>query len=99
MTKTQILIGSLSNDLFRVANCTVNGSTRNAFRFMQEAKRWSVPLQKQKVAKHIKKIAQEVSTFTGDKVTLEQAEQYLMHGILLQNYALQRLKKVPDIGY
>ena len=99
MTKTQILIGSLSNDLFRVASCTVNGSTGSAFRFTQEAKRWAVPLQKQKVAKHIKKIAQEVSSFTGDEVTLEQAERCLMHGILLQNYVLQTLKEVPNKVY
>ncbi|MFH1970943.1 MAG: hypothetical protein ABIJ05_00970 [Patescibacteria group bacterium] len=99
MTKTQILIGSLSNDLFRVASCTVNGSIKNASRFTQEAKRWAVPLQKQKVAEHIKKIAQEVSSFTDDEVTLEQAERCLMYGILLQNYVLQTLKKNPGKVY
>lgn len=89
MTDIQMLAGSLSNDLFRVASLTQRGSTKAATRFLQEAKRWSVPLQDQDVAEYIIKIAQDVSASnTNGNISMEKAEQYLMNGVLLQNYVL-----------
>lgn len=88
MTDTQLLVGSLSNDLFRVASLTQRGSTKAALRFLQEAKRWSVPLQEQNVASYIVKIAKGISDQSGDSISMAQAEHYLMSGVLLQNYAL-----------
>ncbi|HCC84734.1 MAG TPA: hypothetical protein DEP87_03565 [Candidatus Pacebacteria bacterium] len=89
MTETQLLIGSLSNDLFRVASLTQRGSTKAALKFLQEAKRWSVPLQKQDVAEYIIKIAQDVSACNpNDDISMADAERYLMNGVLLQNYVL-----------
>lgn len=93
MNKTQLLIGSLSNDLYRVANCRVNGSKESAIRFAKEAKRWAVPLQKEEVADHIKKIAREISSTSSKSISLKKAENYLMYSILLQNYILYTLKK------
>jgi hypothetical protein len=92
MNKTQLLIGSLSNDLYRVANCRVNGSKESAIRFAKEAKRWAVPLQNQNVADHIKKIAKEISSANSKSISLKKAENYLMYSILLQNYVLHSLK-------
>jgi len=92
VTETQILIGSLSNDLFRVANSTQRGSTQAAVRFVQESKRWATPLQRKKVAKYIKKIAQEISSRKDGTVSMQEAERYLVYGILLQNYALHHSK-------
>jgi hypothetical protein len=88
MTDTQLLVGSLSNDLFRVASLTQRGSTKAVLRFLQEAKRWSVPLQEQVVAEYIIKIAKSVSDQTGTNISMAEAERYLMSGALLQNYAL-----------
>ena len=88
MTTIKMLAGSLSNDLFRVATLKQRGSNSGAARFLQEAKRWSVPLQKQHVAKYIQDIAQKVSLATTNNISLPQAELYLMYGILLQNYSL-----------
>jgi hypothetical protein len=88
MTETKLLVGSLSNDLFRVASLTQRGSTNAALRFTQEAKRWAQPLQDSKVPPYIAKIAEEVSIASESEISLEQAEKYLMYGVLLQNYAL-----------
>jgi len=87
MSETQLLVGSLSNDLFRRASLTQRGSTEAAQRFMNEAKRWSVQLQQRDIAEYIKKIANEISDQAGG-ITIELAETYLMYGILLQNYTL-----------
>lgn len=94
MTEAQLLVGSLSNDLFRVASLVQRGSTKAALRFLEEAKRWSVPLQQQNVADYILKIAKDVSSKTGDTISLLEAEKHLMNGVLLQNYSLHtRWKK------
>lgn len=87
MNDTLLLVGSLSNDLFRVATLAQRGSTRSAVRFLHEAKRWSVPLENAAEARYIRKIAAEVSLQT-DEISMELAERYLMYGVLLQNYAL-----------
>lgn len=88
MTNTQLLVGSLSNDMFRVATLAQRGSTKSAIRFLQEAKRWSVPLETEEVAGYIQKIARDVSSRADDDISLESAERYLMYGVQLQNYAL-----------
>ena len=88
MTDLQLLAGSLSNDLFRVASLRQRGSMKAALRFLKEAKRWSSPLQQQKTAEYIVKIAKDVSDKTPNDISLGEAEKYLMCGVLLQNYAL-----------
>jgi hypothetical protein len=87
MTDTQLLVGSLSNDLFRVASLAQRGSTDAAQRFMKEARRWATPLQSHAVPGYISNIAKKVSTQDGE-ITMEKAERYLMYGVLLQNYCL-----------
>ena len=88
MNDTLMLVGSLSNDLFRVANLTQRGSTVGASRFLMEAKRWAKPLSHKQVDHYIKNIALEVAKDEETKITMERAEKYLMYGILLQNYSL-----------
>ena len=88
MTDTQLLVGSLSNDLFRVASLAQRGATKAALRFLLEAKRWSVPLQEKKVAGYILKIAKSVSDQNEETISIADAEKNLMYGVLLQNYAL-----------
>jgi hypothetical protein len=88
MTDVQLLVGSLSNDLFRVASLSQRGSTKAALRFLSEAKRWAKPLQKQEVADYIVKIARDVVDADTNKISPEEAERHLMYGVLLQNYAL-----------
>lgn len=93
MTETQLLVGSLSNDLFRVATLTQRGSHAAASRFLKEAKRWAVPLQKHVVKNYIRWIAKEVSEKEGDEISLALAERYLMYGVLLQNYSIHATKR------
>jgi len=89
MTKdTLLLVGSLSNDLMRVANCTFTGSQKTASRFAIEARRWALALEKRRVAPHIKNIAKEVTKNNLNSISQEMAETYLMYAILLQNYAV-----------
>lgn len=95
MTNTQLLVGSLSNDLFRVASLTQRGSNKAANRFLREAVRWAEPLQKLDVANYIVDIANEVCAKRDGDISIESAEKYLMYGVLLQNYALYGCKEKP----
>lgn len=88
MTDTQMLVGSLSNDLFRVASLAQRGSDKAACRFLQEAQRWSKDLQNQAAPEYIVRLAEDISSRESDDISLVSAEQYLMYGVLLQNYAL-----------
>lgn len=87
MNDTNLLIGSLSNDLLRLATFTHNGSP-SARRFLTESVRWATPLTSANLPSHIKKIATEISILPPTLPTLAQAERYLMYSVLLQNYAL-----------
>lgn len=87
MTETQMLIGSLSNDLLRVANLTHRGSQTGAQRFLMEAKRWSTQLKDKEMKPYIQKIVIDIS-LSDEKLSLATAEKYLMYSILLQNYSL-----------
>ena len=88
MTNTKLLSGSLSNDLFRVASLKQRGADQAAPRFLQEAKRWAGPLAEQSDREYIRKIARKVLAADITNISLADAEQYLMFGILLQNHAL-----------
>ena len=88
MSDTQLLIGSLSNDLFRIAALVQRGSDEAAVEFLLQAKRWAKPLQSAVTAKYITDIAKDVNTEKIEPITLARAERYLMYGVLLQNYAL-----------
>lgn len=88
MNDSKLLIGSLSNELFRVANFAQKGSAGAANRFLIEAKRWSTPLQTYPIKNYIL-ISPKTSQIPQIKIiSLEDAEKYLMYDILLQNYAL-----------
>lgn len=87
MNDVNLLIGSLSNDLLRLATFTHNGSP-SARRFLTESVRWATPLASADLPPHIKKIAEEISKLPPTLPTLAQAERYLMYSVLLQNYAL-----------
>ena len=77
MTDTQMLIGSLSNDLLRVANLIHRGSDKGAARFFVEAKRWSLELENKELKPYIKKIVADLDA-SDDHLTLEKAEKFLM---------------------
>ena len=88
-----MLIGSLSNDLFRVASLRQRGSKQAASRFLKEAKRWAMPLQEEDVAAYIVNIAKDIFYLSDDSLSLAEAEKCLMYGVLLQNYALHNIDK------
>ena len=83
MSDIKLLVGSLSNDLFRVAALKARNSDKAAKRFMVESKRWSSQLiDNDNVAEYIRKIAVDVNDGEGE-LSLELAEKYLMYGVLL----------------
>lgn len=84
-----MLVGSLSNDLLRIANLTYRGSNKAASRFLQEAKRWGEGILEQNTKSYIKNIAQEIIADTPESLNKEKAERYLMYSTLLQNYSLK----------
>lgn len=87
-----VLAGSLSNDLFRVASLTQRGATKAAERFIQESKKWAKPLSQKNVPGYIKNIASDIAS-SDNEINMKTAEKYLMYGVLLQNYSLNKLKK------
>lgn len=88
MTKTKMLIGSLSNDLLRVANLTHRGSYAAASKFMRESERWVNELLKHETKPYIHKIIKDLQFNSVKELDLEMAEKYLMYSTLLQNYTL-----------
>jgi len=91
MSETILLLGSLSNDLFRVASLTQRGSKRASERFAKESKRWATPLLDKDIPEYLKKIVSDVAQ-SSNVVDLERAERFLMYGVLLQNYSLSLVK-------
>lgn len=88
MTETKILIGSLSNDLFRVANM-IYGKSSAAETFFHEMFRWVKNLDTTSVKPYIQAILRDLKSHEHHpKYTEERAETYLMYSILLQNYSL-----------
>lgn len=88
MSKTKLLIGSLSNDLYRVACLTQRGSIKAAEKFWRQSGRWIGDLDLTKVKPYIKKIILDIKPkLNSNSFTVETAEKYLMYSILLQNYA------------
>jgi len=88
MSDDLMLVGSLSNDLFRVASSAQRGSDKVALRFLTEAKKWAEPLSRSNVRQYIVDIAKDISSRENDDISIDSAERYLMYGVLLQNYAL-----------
>ena len=90
MSNTKLLIGSLSNALYRVACLTQRGSVKGAEKFWIQSGRWVKDLESAQVKPYIKKIILDVkSRLNSNSYTMELAERYLMYSILLQNYALR----------
>ena len=88
MTQTKLFIGSLSNDLLRVATMIYKKSS-GAEIFFREMFRWIDALKTTPVKPYIRKILEELQSQRNNKVlTHERAETYLMYSVLLQNYAL-----------
>ena len=89
MKDTKLLIGSLSNDLYRVANLINRRSYKGAERFQKESNRWIKELENCKVKSYIRKIINDLNSSKSVNIKSQKlAEKYLMYSILLQNYAL-----------
>ncbi len=86
--ETKLTIGSISNDLFRVATLSQRQSMVGAKRFLVEAKKWASSLDHKSVPSYISEIAIEVKKRDDNDLSLESAEEYLMYAVILQNYAL-----------
>lgn len=91
MTDKKMLIGSLSNDLMRVASLTQRGSDQAAKKFFVEAQRWVSDLSNLELKGYIEKIILDLQQETFENNLMEKAEKFLMYSILLQNYSLHLL--------
>ena len=90
MNSQKLLIGSLSNDLYRVAELTQRGSLKAANKFLDQAGRWVKELQKEDLKQYIAKIIIDLaSKMKVSKLNSQTAEKYLMYSVLLQNYTLR----------
>ncbi len=88
MTETKMLIGSLSNDLSRVANMMYRKSS-SAETFFREMYRWIKALETAPVKPYIQYILKDLKSHEyHPQYSQERAETYLMYSIILQNYSL-----------
>ena len=88
MTENNLLLGSISNDLYRVAALTQRGSLRGAQTFFAQAQHWAGQVKSDAVAPYIQKILKTVMSQT--EITLDTAEDMLMYSNLIQNYTLKK---------
>lgn len=88
MTDTKMLIGSLSNDLSRVATMIYKKSS-SAEIFFREMFRWINKLDTDSIKPYIQAILTDLKSHEHHpQYSEERAETYLMYSILLQNYSL-----------
>lgn len=88
MNEQLLLIGSLSNDLLRVANSIERGSIKAAEKFWQQGQVWLKDLIKYQNKPYISKILTDLQNDDFSPTDKIKAEKYLMQSILLQNAAL-----------
>jgi len=88
MNEQLLLIGSLSNDLLRVANSIQRGSTKTAQNFWRSGQKWLADLRQYPNKPYIQKILLDLATDDFSPTDQIKAEKYLMQSILLQNVAL-----------
>ena len=88
MTENRLLIGSLSNDLNRIANLTYRGNEKAACKFWEEAKKWICDLKNYSNKPYIVKIIADLEQTEFDPQDRAQAEKNLMYSVILQNYTL-----------
>lgn len=88
MTDKKILIGSLSNDLFRVASLSQRGSRKATDKFWKESKRWVVELSNYELDSYIEDIILDLKSDEAVTISQKKAEKLLMYSVLLQNYSL-----------
>ena len=88
MNEQLLLIGSLSNDLLRVANSIERVSTKAAEKFWQQGQVWLKDLIKYPNKPYISKLLTDLQNDNFSATDKIKAEKYLMQSILLQNAAL-----------
>jgi hypothetical protein len=89
MSDTKVLLGAISNDLFRIANYTHKNSINNALIFANEANKSIEKVKDHNYPQYLKSILIELNEFKDIKQEL--ADKYLMSGILLQNYVAKSI--------
>jgi len=88
MTNKKMLIGSLSNDLCRVACLAHRGSKKATDRFWKESKRWVAELSHYELDNYINDIIHDLKSDKAMFISKRKAEKLLMYSVLLQNYSL-----------
>ncbi len=93
MSEEQILLGSLSQDLFRIANFIASGSVKAAERFWVESRKWLLALEKYEQPDYLAKILQRLRQMEFEVESREQAELILTYGVIIQSLVCH--KKTP----
>ncbi len=88
MNEQQVLLGSLSQDLFRIANFIQTGSEKSAQRFWQEAIRWVEDLKKNKKPAYLDRVLDRISEIELNPSSIEQGEEILTYGVITQSLAI-----------
>ena len=88
MSEHKMLIGSLSNDLGRVATLSHRGSYKAAEKFWKQAQMWVNCLKSHQNKPYIENIINTLAKEEFNPKDSAKAEKNLMYSILLQNYTL-----------
>ena len=88
MNEQLLLIGSLSNDLLRVAKSIERGSIKSAEKFWQQGQIWLKDLIRYNNKPYINKLLLNLQNDHFSPTDKNKAEKYLVQSILLQNAAL-----------
>ena len=87
MTKEQVLLASLSQDLFRIANFVYVGAPASAERFWRESQRWLGELEKANLPPALAKIIRRLQATAFDAHCLAQGERLLTYAVITQSLA------------
>jgi len=92
ISSQQVLLSSLSQDLYRVANFVHAGSIKSADRFWLEAGRHVKELLRAKNPPHLNKILMDLGKMDFDSTSIEQGELLLTYGLIAQSLAFHGIK-------
>ena len=89
VTNVNMLLSSLSMDLYRVAQAANRGSVATCRRFLTETNRWSNELEKMTLKPSVLKLINKTKQLQKYEVDQTLAEHALVYSILLKNQVIK----------
>jgi hypothetical protein len=94
MTQNQILLSSLSSDLYRVALAAHKKTPAMKMRFIKETSRWLNDIDDTELKPYIQKVLAKIKQIEAIESDELLADQCLVYSILLKNYVIHNINVV-----